>query len=167
MTALPRSKPGAEGRHSGRSCACPGGGCAQRRPGAARGRARALEGLERPFDRARHLLLGEHLRRDRRRAAARHHLRAVNEFGNWVPRSGSARNELAATGKRFQRRDRGAAQAPTPQRRRIARIVADGITNREVAAQLFLSARTIDYHLRNVFVKLGIASRAELIRNPP
>jgi DNA-binding CsgD family transcriptional regulator len=46
-------------------------------------------------------------------------------------------------------------------------MVADGITNREVAAQLFLSPRTIDYHLRNVFVKLGITSRAELIRNPP
>jgi DNA-binding CsgD family transcriptional regulator len=46
-------------------------------------------------------------------------------------------------------------------------MVADGITNREVAAQLFLSPRTIDYHLRNVFTKLGITSRAELIRNPP
>jgi DNA-binding CsgD family transcriptional regulator len=127
--------------------------------------------LERPFDRARtHLLLGEHLRRDRRRAAARHHLHAaVDEFGNlaaevWERR---ARSELAATGETIQRRDRGAAQALTPQERRIARMVADGITNREVAAQLFLSPRTIDYHLRNVFVKLGITSRAELIRNPP
>jgi DNA-binding CsgD family transcriptional regulator len=46
-------------------------------------------------------------------------------------------------------------------------MVADGITNREVAAQLFLSPRTIDYHLRNVFVKLGITSGAELIRSPP
>jgi DNA-binding CsgD family transcriptional regulator len=130
-----------------------------------------LEGLERPFDRARtHLLLGEHLRRDRRRAAARHHLHAaVDEFGNlgaevWERR---ARNELAATGETIQRRDRGAAQALTPQERRIARMVADGITNREVAAQLFLSPPTIDYHLRNVFLKLGITSRAELIRNPP
>jgi DNA-binding CsgD family transcriptional regulator len=132
---------------------------------------RLLEGLERPFDRARtHLLLGEHLRRDRRRAAARHHLRAaVNEFDGlraeaWASR---ARNELAATGETIRRRDRGAAQALTPQEHKIARMVADGLTNREVAAQLFLSPRTIDYHLRNVFVKLGIASRAELIRNPP
>jgi DNA-binding CsgD family transcriptional regulator len=130
-----------------------------------------VEGLDRPFDRARiHLLLGEHLRRDRRRGAARHHLRAaVDEFEGlradvWARR---ARNELAATGETVRRRDRGAEQALTPQEHRIARMVADGITNREVAAQLFLSPRTIDYHLRNVFVKLGITSRAELIRNPP
>jgi DNA-binding CsgD family transcriptional regulator len=130
-----------------------------------------LEGLDRPFDQARtHLLLGEHLRRDRRRAAARHHLRtAVEDFEGlgaevWARR---ARNELAATGESVRRRDRGAAQALTPQEHKIARMVADGITNREVAAQLFLSPRTIDYHLRNVFTKLGITSRAELIRNPP
>ena len=104
-----------------------------------------LEGLERPFDRARtHLLLGEHLRRDRRRAAARHHLRAaVDEFDahraeTWARR---ARNELVATGETVRRRDRGAVQALTPQEHKIARMVADGITNREFAAQLFLAWR--------------------------
>jgi DNA-binding CsgD family transcriptional regulator len=130
-----------------------------------------LEQLERPFDLARtHLLLGEHLRRDRRRGAARRHLRAaVDGFERlaaepWARRS---RDELRATGETIRRREVGGLQPLTPQEHKIARMVADGITNRDVAAQLFLSPRTVDYHLRNVFAKLGISSRSELIRNPP
>lgn len=120
------------------------------------------------FDRARtQLLYGEFLRRARRRADARPHLRAaVETFASvhaalWEER---ARNELRATGEVVQRRDPAAIWQLTPQELQIARIVARGASNRDAAAELFLSPRTVEYHLGKVFTKLGISSRAELVR---
>jgi DNA-binding CsgD family transcriptional regulator len=120
------------------------------------------------FDRARtQLLYGEFLRRARRRADARPHLRtAVETFASvhaalWEER---ARNELRATGEVVRRRDPAAIWQLTPQELQIARIVARGASNRDAAAELFLSPRTVEYHLRKVFTKLGISSRAELVR---
>jgi DNA-binding CsgD family transcriptional regulator len=120
------------------------------------------------FDRARtQLLCGEFLRRARRRAEARPHLRAaVETFESvhaalWEER---ARNELRATGEVVRRRDPEAIWQLTPQELQIARIVARGASNRDAAAELFLSPRTVEYHLRKVFTKLGISSRAELVR---
>jgi DNA-binding CsgD family transcriptional regulator len=126
------------------------------------------DGQARPFDLARtELAYGEALRRARRRAEARTHLRAaVDAFGRlgaapWAERAG---NELRATGERARRRDPSTLGQLTPQELQIVRLVGEGATNREIGAELFLSRRTIDYHLRNVFVKLGVSSRAELIR---
>jgi DNA-binding CsgD family transcriptional regulator len=122
-----------------------------------------------PFDRARtRLLYGEWLRRERRRTDAREQLRsALSGFETlradpWAER---ARVELRATGETAQRRDPTSLEDLTPQELQIARLVAEGSSNREVAAHLFLSPRTVEYHLHKVFTKLGIASRAELIRH--
>jgi DNA-binding NarL/FixJ family response regulator len=71
-------------------------------------------------------------------------------------------NELRATGVTARKRDASTLVDLTPQELQIARLVAGGARNREVATQLFLSPRTIDYRLRKVLMKLGIASRAEL-----
>jgi DNA-binding CsgD family transcriptional regulator len=124
----------------------------------------------RPFNKARTLLLlGEHLRRERRRSEARAHLRmAIESFERlgaspWETR---ARAELRATGETARKREPSTLTQLTPQQLQIVRLVAEGATNKEVAAQLFVSPRTVDHHLRNVFVKLGISSRAELIRLP-
>ncbi|WP_267133956.1 LuxR family transcriptional regulator [Streptomyces sp. WAC 00631] len=121
------------------------------------------------FQRARtQLLRGKMLRRKRRPGAARDHLRdALVAFercgaGAWAEQ---ARAELRATGEAGR-----AAEAPavagllTPQQLRIARCVAEGATNREVALRLSVSPRTVDHHLRNVFAALGIRSRVELPR---
>ncbi|GIJ60968.1 helix-turn-helix transcriptional regulator [Virgisporangium aurantiacum] len=121
----------------------------------------------RPFDTARtELLFGEHLRRRRRRADARRHLRAAHEtferlgLPTWADQAGA---ELRATGETARRREPGTPTRLTPQEVQIVRMVSTGATNREVAAQLFLSPRTVDYHLRKVFTKLDLTSRAELI----
>jgi DNA-binding CsgD family transcriptional regulator len=123
---------------------------------------------QRMFARARTLLLlGEHLRRERRRIEARPHLRSAVEIFQRLgasPWETRARAELRATGGRARKREPSTITQLTPQQIHIVRLVAEGATNKEVAAQLFLSPRTVDYHLRNVFVKLGISSRAELIR---
>ena len=81
-----------------------------------------------------------------------------------VPWAGRARAALRATGETARKRELGALDELTPQQLQIVSLVAEGATNKEVAAQLFVSPRTVDYHSRNVFVKLGISSRAELIR---
>jgi DNA-binding CsgD family transcriptional regulator len=126
------------------------------------------DGQGRPFELARtELAYGEALRRARRRGQARAHLRSALETFQrlgaipWAERAGA---ELRATGERARRRDPGALRQLTPQELQIVRLVGEGGTNREIGAQLFLSHRTIDYHLHNVFVKLGVSSRAELIR---
>jgi DNA-binding CsgD family transcriptional regulator len=122
----------------------------------------------RPFDRARtQLLYGEALRRARQRVDAREHLRAAfttfEQLGAspWAERAGT---ELRASGETARQRDPSTLDQLTPQELQVVRFVGQGATNREVAAQLFLSPRTIDYHLRQIFTKLGISSRAELIR---
>jgi DNA-binding CsgD family transcriptional regulator len=122
----------------------------------------------RPFDLARtELVYGEALRRARRRGEARAHLRNAQEIFRrlgatpWVDRAGV---ELRATGATARKRDPSTLSQLTPQELQIVQLVGEGGTNREIGAQLFLSRRTIDYHLRNVFAKLGVSSRAELIR---
>jgi DNA-binding CsgD family transcriptional regulator len=130
----------------------------------------AVEALPaaRPLDRARvHLHYGEHLRRERRRIDARGHLRAALEgferlgAAPWAER---ARRELRATGETARKRDISPLAELTPQELQVARLVGEGATNKAVAAQLFVSPKTVEYHLRKVFAKLGIASRSELIR---
>lgn len=119
-----------------------------------------------PFERARtHLAFGERLRRERRKADARVHLRvALDTFEGvgaalWAER---ARGELQATGETARKRDPSTIDDLTPQELRIAQLVAGGATNRDVAAQLFVSPKTVEYHLRKVFMKLGVKSRVEL-----
>lgn len=122
----------------------------------------------RPFDTARTALMyGARLRRRRRRADARKYLRsAVETFERLgaTPWAEKARAELLATGETARKRDVSTLTQLTPQELQIARLVAEGSTNKTIAAQLFLSPRTIDYHLRKVFAKLGLSSRNELVR---
>jgi DNA-binding CsgD family transcriptional regulator len=119
-----------------------------------------------PFDRARtELLYGEWLRRHRRRIDSRVRLRsALDGFEQLgvAPWADRARTELRASGETARRRDPSTRDQLTPQELHIAGLAAGGLTNPEIGAQLFLSPRTIDYHLRKVFAKLGISSRAEL-----
>ena len=110
--------------------------------------------------------MGELLRRQRRRTDSRRHLRAALDLfaqlgaGPWERR---AANELRATGETARKRDPSTLDDLTPQELQIARLVAEGATNRDIARRLFLSPRTVDYHLRKVFTKLNLTSRAELI----
>jgi DNA-binding CsgD family transcriptional regulator len=121
-----------------------------------------------PFERARtELVYGEWLRRERRRVDARPHLQAALELFQRLalsPWEERARSELRASGQTARRRDPLNVDRLTPQELQIAHLVAEGMTNREIGAQLFLSPRTVDYHLRKVFAKLQIASRTDLVR---
>jgi DNA-binding CsgD family transcriptional regulator len=121
----------------------------------------------RPFERARtQLVYGEWLRRARRRGDARIQLTAAYETFEqlgarpWADRAGT---ELRATGRTVQRPDSAAVRL-TPQELQVVRLVAQGGSNQDVAAQLFLSPRTVAYHLYKAFPKLGIVSRADLVR---
>ncbi len=129
---------------------------------------RAHASTERPLEQARTALLyGEYLRRERRRVAAREPLRtALDTFEHLgaVPWAERARSELRATGESARKRDVSTFDQLTRQELQVARVVGQGVTNRAAAAQLFISPRTIDHHLRSIFQKLGVSSRSELIR---
>ncbi len=112
-----------------------------------------------------HLLYGEWLRREGRRGAARVQLRTAYEAFVSIGMEGfaeRARGELSATGERVRRRTAETRDDLTPQELQIARLARDGLSNPEIGAQLFLSPRTVEWHLRNVFTKLGIPSRRHL-----
>jgi len=114
-----------------------------------------------------HLVYGEWLRRQRRRRDARDQLRTAHEMftamgaGAFAER---ARIELLATGERARQRTAQTGTDLTPQEAQIARLVSQGQSNRDIAGQLFLSPSTVDYHLRKVYRKLGVASRTQLPR---
>lgn len=113
------------------------------------------------------LLYGHRLRRGRKPRAAREHLRNALQIFQYYDAaywSGCARAELRAAGETVEPTTPRSADGLTTQQLQIARLAAEGATNREIAARLVLSHRTIDHHLRNVFVRLGIRSRVELPR---
>jgi DNA-binding CsgD family transcriptional regulator len=129
----------------------------------------ATEGADEwPFELARaRLSYGEWLRRHRRIVAARPVLRAaLDAFSQLGARSWAARarNELRAAGVPLEVRPGAAVEELTPQQRQIAQLAARGLTNREIAARLFLSPRTVGFHLYNVFPKLQVTTRAQLVR---
>jgi DNA-binding CsgD family transcriptional regulator len=108
-----------------------------------------------------HLLYGEWLRREGRRVDARgaHDMFAAMGMEAFA---GRARRELIATGEKVPKRGSETRDRLTPQEEQIARLARDGRTSPEIGAQLFLSARTVEWHLGKVFTKLGIGSRREL-----
>jgi DNA-binding CsgD family transcriptional regulator len=126
------------------------------------------EGAAPAFDQARtSLLYGERLRRTHRAGDARRHLRSALEAFQRVgaePWAERAYRELRAAGETVSRPEPAVLASLTPQELRIARLVADGGSSREVAATLFLSPRTVEYHLYKIYPKLGITSRTELAR---
>jgi len=114
------------------------------------------------------LVYGEWLRRERRRRDAREELRAASQLFESMGAlafADRAQSELAATGERVHRRTPETLELLTPQERRIATLVSEGAPNAEVAAQLFISSRTVEYHLAKIFRKLRISSRSELARS--
>jgi DNA-binding CsgD family transcriptional regulator len=124
------------------------------------------EAATRPFELARtRLAFGQWLRRERRRAEARQQLRAAVEAFDRLgtqPWAEVARRELRATGATIRRRDQVAIDRLTPQELQIARLAAEGMSNKEIGSRLFMSSRTVESHLYRVFPKLGIGSRADL-----
>jgi DNA-binding CsgD family transcriptional regulator len=123
---------------------------------------------DRPFDEARtRLVYGEWLRRDKRKADARVQLAAAVETFERLratPWTERARSELTATGTTARPAEAGPTGSLTPQELQIVRLAARGLSNKDIAAQLFLSPRTIGHHLYKAYPKLGVLSRGELAR---
>jgi RNA polymerase sigma factor (sigma-70 family) len=112
-----------------------------------------------------HLLYGEWLRRQRRRLDARNELRVAHEMFTSFGMEGfaeRARVELQACGERARKRNVETLDQLTPQEAQVARLAAQGNTNREIAAQLFISPSTVEYHLHKAFRKLEVKSRTQL-----
>ncbi|MDQ1433325.1 MAG: hypothetical protein QOF59_141, partial [Actinomycetota bacterium] len=114
-----------------------------------------------------HLLYGEWLRRQSRRLDAREQLRVAHDMFSAMgagPFAGRAHRELIATSERVRKRTVETANQLTPQEAQIARLAGDGRSNAEIATRLYISARTVEYHLHKVFTKLGISSRVQIAK---
>jgi DNA-binding CsgD family transcriptional regulator len=112
-----------------------------------------------------HLLYGEWLRREGRRADAREQLHSAHERFSGIGMEAfaeRARRELTATGEKVRKRISETRDELTAQEEQIARLARDGLSNPEIGARLFLSPRTVEWHLKKVFAKLGISSRRQL-----
>ncbi|PRC46000.1 LuxR family transcriptional regulator, partial [Mycobacterium sp. ITM-2017-0098] len=111
------------------------------------------------------LIYGEWLRRNNRRTDARRVLTAAHDAFTTMGAQGfaeRARRELVATGEKVRTREGRTGVDLTAQEAQIAQLAADGLTNQEIGAQLFISSHTVEWHLRKVFAKLGITSRRQL-----
>ena len=112
-----------------------------------------------------HLVYGEWLRRESRRLDAREQLRVAHEMLTAMGMEGfadRARRELVATGETVRKRAEEKPTDLTAQEAQIAKLARSGCTNQEIGGQLFISPRTVEWHLGNVFAKLGITSRRDL-----
>ena len=124
------------------------------------GRAQLRPDLARAY-----LLYGEWLRRQARRVDARQQLRTAHDMLTAVGMAAfaeRARRELIATGEKVRQRTVETSDQLTAQEALIARLARDGLSNAEIGAQLFISTRTVEWHLRRVFTKLGVSSRRHL-----
>ncbi len=121
-----------------------------------------------PYERARtHLAYGEFLRRAQHRVEARTHLRTALEILEdlrAVPLAARAAQELRASGETARKRGVTTAVHLTPMERQVAELAQQGLSNKDIAAQCWVSHRTVAFHLRNVFAKVGVSSRGELAR---